>query len=153
MADLEALKAAPRATVVEPAPSLNAMPMWALFHYRYGQGNGRSIARGDQLAEWLDDLRGKGYLIGYGWELRDQPAPEGWPAAQVEATPEALLAYIAEHHPDVKGLVASQSGPLDDQIAELVAQGWTVEQVEHVAGKRLRIMRPPAGQDGGRSDG
>lgn len=59
---------------------------------------------------------------------------------------DVLLDHIAEHHPEVKGLVVSQAGPLNDQVAEMVAKGWAVERVEYVAGKRVRIMRPPAGE-------
>ncbi|MEV4671005.1 hypothetical protein AB0K34_05060 [Actinomadura sp. NPDC049382] len=54
-----------------------------------------------------------------------------------------LLDHIAQCHPEVTGLIAAQSGSLDDQVAEMVAQGWTVETVELVAGKRVRIMTPP----------
>lgn len=54
-----------------------------------------------------------------------------------------LLDYIQQNHPDVAALIASQSGPLNGQVAELVARGWTVESVEYVEGKRVRILTPP----------
>ena len=57
---------------------------------------------------------------------------------------EVLLNHIEQHHPEVVGLVAAQSGSLNDEVADMLAKGWTVERVEYVAGKRLRIMRPPA---------
>ncbi|MFV2172401.1 hypothetical protein ACFHW2_11535 [Actinomadura sp. LOL_016] len=55
-----------------------------------------------------------------------------------------LLDHIETCHPDVAGLVAAQSGALTNEVAEMERQGWTVESTEYVAGKRVRIMRPPS---------
>jgi hypothetical protein len=64
--------------------------------------------------------------------VTDTPPPSG---------ADMLLDHIQQCHPDVKALVASQSGPVD--VAELERAGWTVERTEYVAGKRVRIMRAP----------
>ncbi|URN01218.1 hypothetical protein LUW76_46845 [Actinomadura madurae] len=73
------LQAAPKATVVEPGVQLGRVPMWELYHYEYGQRTGQSIARGDQLHQWLTDLEQSGRMLGFGWELRGQDAPADWP--------------------------------------------------------------------------
>jgi hypothetical protein len=92
VADADVLKAAPKATVVEPTAPLRSMPLWELYHYEHGKPAGGSFARGDQVREWLDDLERAGYLIGLGWELRGDPAPDdwpGWPADNARAVGEA----------------------------------------------------------------
>ena len=89
MSDVEALKAAPSATVIEAAGSLRSMAVWALYHYEYGKPVGKSLARGDEVGEWLSELKAAGRLLGFGWELRGEPAPVGWP---IDRAPGALKA-------------------------------------------------------------
>lgn len=74
-----ALDAAPLASVIEAAEPFNGRQMWTIHHYRHGKPEGRSIARGDEIAEWVTDLRASGRLLAGGWELRGTPAPDGWP--------------------------------------------------------------------------
>lgn len=38
-----------------------------------------------------------------------------------------------------------QDGDADDLVARLIADGWTYEGVEYVAGKRVRYLIPPPG--------
>src|SRR5207237_409916 len=57
----------------------SSMPIWSLHHYEHGKPVGGSIARGDQVQEWLADLERAGYVIGLGWELRGEMAPDDWP--------------------------------------------------------------------------
>lgn len=80
----EELQAAPKATVVEPGARLGRSPMWELFHYEFGRAVGRSIARHQDLHEWLRDLEQSGRLLGFGWEIRGEDAPDGWPGWPVE---------------------------------------------------------------------
>lgn len=61
---------------------------------------------------------------------------------------DVFLDHIEQCHPEVGALVVAQSGSLDEQIAQMVAEGWTVERVERVAGKRVHIMNPPAIEEG-----
>jgi hypothetical protein len=40
-------------------------------------------------------------------------------------------------------------GSADEMIAQLIGAGWVLEEgVEVVHGKRIRMMRPPAGKEG-----
>lgn len=89
MPDADTLKAAAKCTVVEPSVPLARVSMWALHHYEHGKPIGGSVARGDQIHEWLRDLEAAGFLIGFGWELRGETAPDDWPGWPIE--PEPLL--------------------------------------------------------------
>ena len=76
---IDIVKAARRAVVIEQAAPLGGRPMWALHYYERGRTTGGSIARGDELADWIADLIARDHVIAGGWQLRDQPAPETWP--------------------------------------------------------------------------
>ena len=92
MPTTDELMAAPKSTVVEPGAQLGRTPMWELFHYEHGKPAGRSIARHQDLHEWLGDLEAAGRLIGFGWELRGQGAPDDWPGWPIpDAAPAAPL--------------------------------------------------------------
>lgn len=84
MADVDTLKAAPKSTVVEASAPIGSMPIWSLHHYEHGLAVSRSIARGDQIREWLADLERAGHVLGFGWELRGQAAPDDWPGWPVD---------------------------------------------------------------------
>lgn len=76
------LKAAPKVAIVEAAAPLNGKPLYAIYTYRSGQAVGQSIARGDELDSWREDLAATGWDVRLGWELRGQPAPEAFGGAQ-----------------------------------------------------------------------
>ncbi|WP_433225534.1 hypothetical protein [Actinomadura formosensis] len=67
MPDVDTLKAAPKATVVEPGAQI-----------------GVSVAVHKDLHTWLRDLEAAGTLIGFGWEIRGQDAPDDWPGWPIE---------------------------------------------------------------------
>ncbi|MBX6385241.1 MAG: hypothetical protein IRZ07_20100 [Microbispora sp.] len=67
--------------IVEAAVPLGTMPMYQINCYKLGQPASRSYARGDELAEWRRDLAAAGYDVRLGWELRGEPAPEGYEEA------------------------------------------------------------------------
>lgn len=89
MPTTDELKAAPRATVVELSAWPGRSTMWELHHYEHGQGTGMSVAVHKDLHSWLSDLEAAGYLIGFGWEIRGQDAPEEWPGWPVEESGES----------------------------------------------------------------
>lgn len=92
MPTMDELVAAAKSTVVEPTPSLGKTPMWALYHYEYGRPVGRSIAVHKDLHAWLGGLEAAGRLIGFGWEIRGQDAPDDWPGWPApDAAPAAPL--------------------------------------------------------------
>lgn len=78
--DMDTARTAARASVIEPSPSLSSMPMYTIYHYRAGEPEGRSVARGDEIGEWIADLLADGRTVALGWELRGQDPPEGWEA-------------------------------------------------------------------------
>lgn len=92
MPTTDELMAAPKSTVVEPGAWPGRTPMWELHHYEYGKGVGRSLATHKDLHAWLGDLEAAGRLIGFGWEIRGQDAPDDWPGWPIpDATPAAPL--------------------------------------------------------------
>lgn len=63
-------------------------------------------------------------------------------------------AALAEHLAGCVGADAAivVDGSGNDTIARLVAAGWTLDEgAEHVLGKRIRTIHPPAGFRGGPS--
>jgi hypothetical protein len=38
-----------------------------------------------------------------------------------------------------------KDGNADDLVARMIAEGWTYDGVEYVAGKRVRYLTPPPG--------
>ena len=68
-----------------------------------------------------------------------------WSAASQRAMREAALAVLVEHvGRNAQAVIATQQGPADEEIAAMVAAGWTLsDQVDHVAGKRIRYLTPP----------
>lgn len=57
--------------------------------------------------------------------------------------PQAVLDHLTRVRPVDASLVVD--GSADEQIARLLAAGWTIEQrVDLVAGKRIRYLHPPA---------
>jgi hypothetical protein len=57
--------------------------------------------------------------------------------------PQAVVDHLTRVHPVGASLVVD--GSADEQIACLVAAGWTVDtQADFVGGKRIRYLHPPA---------
>lgn len=70
-----------------------------------------------------------------------------WSADSRWAMREAALAVLVEHVTrNSQAVIATQRGSADPEIEALLAAGWTLdEQVDHVAGKRIRYVRSPEG--------
>lgn len=43
-------------------------------------------------------------------------------------------------------LILHEPGNLDDQVDQLLSEGWTLTGTEVVGGKRIRYLEPPPGQ-------
>lgn len=77
-----ALKATPKVAIIEPTPQVLSKPVYSIHYWRYGRSDGQSLARGDQLDEWRCDLAADGWDVRLRWELRGQPAPDGFLGGQ-----------------------------------------------------------------------
>lgn len=61
------------------------------------------------------------------------------PAAGVDA----LVSHLTECR-KVDAVIAAD-GNADDLVSRMIADGWTYDGVEYVAGKRIRYLTPPPG--------
>jgi hypothetical protein len=63
-------------------------------------------------------------------------------AEPTASAPDAMVAHLTECRKVDAAIVIDGNG--DDVVATLLAAGWTYSGEEHVAGKRVRYLVPPA---------
>lgn len=137
-----------------------AIAAHVLFHFGAGGYEAGSftmrlielIARADPGNRALLGLGFPGYVAAVGLADRTtdgiavlQKIAAGEQAPAPASGADLVLDHIA-NCTDVGALVVAQSGSLHEQVAEMVADGWTLDdRVDYVAGKRIRYLTPPPG--------
>lgn len=153
--EMAALMAEPTSSVVEAAAPLGDKPMFAFYHYEYGAPTGLSFARGDQLHEWIRDLRAGGRDVRLGWELRGDPAPEGYSAEgpqgeECETRAQNCAAHggrpgVTPEYPEPGSAIPGQSGYVVGTCGHRVAVSeW---RASFRTCERCNFGGPPEGGD------
>lgn len=78
----QSIKLLPKVAVFEPTPQVLSRPVYAIYYWRFGERDGQSLATARDAAGWVRDLWASCWDVRFGWELRGEPAPAGFPSRE-----------------------------------------------------------------------